>query len=202
MIGSFLRALGWLCVALGSLFAISGLPASIGWVLFPFLLYAPFRVLVEASFVVSLIRMRRVMGEYGWQIIDDVPKGICPHPAASDKRMWFEFANPENPAERVPLTFVAAFRSHWWFRRIGAPGAKPERRAQIEPLWFAGDPRFLAVVAVSSRDGSAPRRLHLLYQAGALGGRAVSEGQKVSSAAVERARRAGARVREAAGPPV
>ncbi|MEU6826287.1 hypothetical protein ABZ921_37215 [Streptomyces atriruber] len=189
-----LRLLGWTGVALGSLFAIVGLPVSIGWILFPFLLYAPFRALVECSFAATSLRVRRVLREYPWQILGDVPKGIAPHPAASDKRMWFELPNPDDPVERVPLTFLATFRSHWWFKRIGAPRTKPEIRAQIEPLWFAGDPRFLAVAAAPGREGSAPRRLHLLYQASALDRRAVPGGWTSSPASLERARRAGARV--------
>ncbi|MCF3125593.1 hypothetical protein IPZ68_38750, partial [Streptomyces arenae] len=200
MVVGVIRLLGWTAVAFGSLFAIVGLPVSLGWILFPFLLYAPFRALVEASFIATSLRMRRVLHEYPWRIFDDVPKGIAPHPAASDEHMWFEIPDPENPDRSVPLTFIATFRSHWWFRRIGAPRTKPERRAQIEPLWFAGDPRFLAVVAAPGRDGTAPRRLHFLYQATAVDRGTATTDWNATPAALDRARRAGARVAEGVAP--
>ncbi|MBV1936054.1 hypothetical protein KUF83_05680 [Streptomyces sp. BV286] len=109
--------------------------------------------------------------------------------------MWFEIVNPENPEEQVPLLFLSNMRTFWWMRRFGTARTKPELKAQIEPLWFAGDPRFIAVVAATGRGGDAPKRLHLLYQRAATGGRGVAPTDwSAGPAALERARRAGAHV--------
>ncbi|GAB2443520.1 hypothetical protein GCM10027162_43380 [Streptomyces incanus] len=85
----------------------------------------------------------------------------------------------------------------------GGPRTKPALKAQLEPLWFAGDPRFLGVVAVSSRDGKAPRRLHFLYQPSAFDERAPRRSwEGADPADLERARRAGARFVDAVPPAV
>ncbi|WBB58928.1 hypothetical protein O7599_25400 [Streptomyces sp. WMMC500] len=78
-----------------------------------------------------------------------------------------EFPNPARPGESIPLHFHLHYRTVWWERRMSSR-AKPERKAQLAPIWFAGDPRFFGVVAVT-RSGSdpaspTPKRLHYLAQ--------------------------------------
>ncbi|MFD5814518.1 hypothetical protein [Streptomyces sp. NPDC127038] len=118
-----------------------------------------------------------------------------------ENEMWLELPNPEVPGERIPLLFLSGMRTFWWMRRFGTARTKPELKAEIEPLWFAGDPRFIAVVAAPTRNGSAPKRLHLLYQRTATGRRGVEPADwNASPAALERARRCGAHVPDAVRP--
>ncbi|MET8134990.1 hypothetical protein ABZV24_24095 [Streptomyces sp. NPDC005251] len=92
-------------------------------------------------------------------------------------------------------------RTFWWMRRFGTARTKPELKAQIEPLWFAGDPRFIAVIAAAGRKGEAPKRLHLLYQRTATGRRGIEPTDwNASPAALERARRSGAQVPDVVHP--
>lgn len=65
------------------------------------------------------------------------------------------------------MHFHLHYHTVWWERRM-SERAKPERKAQLAPVWFAGDPRFFGVIAVtgSGEDGTspAPKRLHFLAQ--------------------------------------
>ncbi|MFD4544865.1 hypothetical protein ACFWOX_01815 [Streptomyces sp. NPDC058467] len=191
---SVVSLVGWVVCWFGALFLIVATPGWIGWLFFPVLLYAFFRAFLHLFYIPWPARIQRILGQYPWQILPAVPRGLGKHPKARDDEMWFEFANPENPEERIPLPFLSSMRTYWWMKRIGGPRTKPELKAQIEPLWFAGDPRFLAVVAAPSRGGSGPKRMHLLYQRPARDRRFVPVDWNASPAALERARRAGARV--------
>ncbi|RZB17234.1 hypothetical protein StrepF001_20945 [Streptomyces sp. F001] len=42
--------------------------------------------------------------------------------------------------------------------------AKPKLKEQIQTVWFAGDPRFIGLIAAPAHSGSEPRRLHVLEQ--------------------------------------
>ncbi|MGQ4389576.1 hypothetical protein [Streptomyces sp. SAS_270] len=190
------RLLGWAVGFFAALFLIVATPPWIGWVFLPFLLYASFRAVLQISYFPWSIGIQQVLGQYPWQILDGVPRGLSKHPEVEDDEMWFEFANPESPEERVPLPFLSSMRTYWWMKRIGGPRTRVELKAEIEPLWFAGDPRFLAVVAAPGRRGNAPKRLHLLYQRPAKDRRVAPIDWNASPAALERARRAGARLPE------
>ncbi|MGW4735639.1 hypothetical protein ACWEQC_41930 [Streptomyces shenzhenensis] len=162
------------------------------WLFMPFFLYGFYRFCNQLTYFRWGGRMRRVLREYPWQSLERVPSGLGKHPAAQDDDMWFEFRNPDVPDERIPLVFLRHQRSYWWLRRMDGPRAKPRRRAQIEPLWFAGDPRFLAVVAAPTRNGKTPKRLHLLYQRSVFDSGRTPQGWDADISDSERARRAGA----------
>ncbi|MGW3409799.1 hypothetical protein [Streptomyces sp. NPDC000888] len=193
------RLVGWIGVWFGSLYLIVATPPSIGWVFLPLLAYATFRAVLQLAYFRPSIHIQRVLRHYPWQLLKGVPRGRNKHPQVQEDEMWFEFPNPENPEERIPLLFLSNMRTFWWMRRFGTSKTKPELKAQIEPLWFAGDSRFIAVIAANGRGGKSPRRLHLLYQRTATGRRGIEPTDwNASPAALDRARRAGAHVPDSA----
>ncbi|MER6271101.1 hypothetical protein [Streptomyces sp900105755] len=163
-------------------------------VFLPFILYSLYRFFIQLTYFPWALRMRRVLREYPWQLLEAVPSGLGKHPDAREDGMWFELPNPADREEMIPLVFIKHQRSYWWLKRLDGPRTKQHRRAQIEPLWFAGDPRFLAVVAAPGRNGEAPRRLHMLYQRPVFDRRVEPETWDAGSADIERARRAGAAI--------
>lgn len=171
------------------------------FVFLPFILYSLYRFFVQLTYFPAAFRMRRVLQEYPWQLLESVPSGLGKYPGARDDGMWFEFRNPVSPGEKIPLVFIKHHRSYWWLKRLDGPRTKPHRRRQIEPLWFAGDPRFLAVVAASARSGKGPMRLHLLYQRPVFDRRCTPETWGAGTSDVERARRAGAQNLDSAPEP-
>jgi hypothetical protein len=191
-----IRLVGWIAVWIGLLGVLVSFLSPGFAPLFVFLLgYATYRAVLQVASFRPSICMQRVLQQYPWQFLTDVPRGRNKHPQVQEDEMWFEFPNPEKPEEQVPLLFLANMRTFWWMRRFGTTRTKPELKAQIEPLWFAGDPRFIAVVAATGRGGEAPKRLHLLYQRTATGRRGIPPTDwNASPAALERARRAGAHV--------
>ncbi|MFE4966971.1 hypothetical protein [Streptomyces sp. NPDC056660] len=168
-------------------------PNWVVWIFMPYFLYGFYRFFVQLTYFPAALRMRRVLREYPWQILQAVPSGIGKYPGARDDGIWFEFRSPSEPEDKIPLVFLKHQRSYWWLRRMDGPRTKPERKAQIEPLWFAGDPRFLAVVAAPGRGAKSPKRLHLLYQRPVFDRSCAPESWGAEQAAVERAGRAGAR---------
>lgn len=197
-----LRLVGWIAVWIGSL-AVLVVFLSPGFtpLFIPLLGYATFRAVLQLAYIRPSIQIQRVLWEYPWQFLSGVPRGRNKHPLAQEDEMWLELPNPEEPGERIPLLFLSGMRTFWWMRRFGTARTKPELKAQIEPLWFAGDPRFVAVIAATSRNGEAPKRLHLLYQRSATGRRGVEPSDwNASPAALERARRSGAHVPDVVRP--
>lgn len=187
--------IGWIGGWIALLGISTNTPNWVVWIFMPYFLYAPHRVYLQLkSYFPAAVRMQRILRQYPLQVLADVPRGLGKHPEAQDDGMWFELRNPENPEEKIPLVFLAHGRQHWWIRRIGGPRTDPQLKAEIEPLWFAGDPRFLAVIAAPGRKDRAPKRMHLLYQRSAFSRRADNAGWSASPEALERARRAGARV--------
>ncbi len=164
------------------------------WIFIPYSLYGLYRLRVQFTYFPQAFRMRRVLRAYPWQFLEGVPSGLGKHSGARDDGMWFEFRNPADAEEKIPLVFIRPQRSYWWMRRLDGPRTRPRLRAQIEPLWFAGDPRFLAVVAAPGRGGRAPKRLHFLYQRPAIDIQCVPDSWGATPADLDRARRAGARV--------
>lgn len=195
MIMIVMRLIGWIAVWFASLSLIVTTPSWVAWIFLLVLVYATFRAALQLAFFRPSLYIARVLQQYPWQFLTDVPRGRNKHPQVQEDEMWFEFPNPEKPEEQVPLLFLANMRTFWWMRRFGTTRTKPELKAQIEPLWFAGDPRFIAVVAATGRGGEAPKRLHLLYQRTATGRRGIPPTDwNASPAALERARRTGAHV--------
>ncbi|MFF4251487.1 hypothetical protein ACFY1L_09785 [Streptomyces sp. NPDC001663] len=168
-------------------------PNWVVWIFMPYFIYGFYRFFNQLTYFPWAFRMRRVLREYPWQLLEGVPSGLGKHPEARDDGIWFEFQNPANPKEKIPLVFIKHQRSYWWMKRLDGPRTKPHRRAQIEPLWFAGDPRFLSVVAAPGRGGKAPKRFHMLYQRPAFDSRCAPESWGATPADLEHASRAGAR---------
>ncbi|WAZ23841.1 hypothetical protein STRCI_005211 [Streptomyces cinnabarinus] len=164
------------------------------WIFMPYFVYGFYRTLVQLRCLPTALRTLQVLQHYPWQLLPNAPRALDEHPDAEVGEMWIELPDPSSRGKRgIPLTFVKHFRAYWWLRHIGGPRTRPELKAMLEPLWFAGDPRFLGVVAVNGRRG-APRRLHFLYQPSALDARAARrEWDGITPEDIERARRAGAR---------
>ncbi|MCC8452283.1 MULTISPECIES: hypothetical protein [Streptomyces] len=138
-------------------------PSWVSWVFVPYFVYGPYRVLVQLKYFPAALTMLRILRAYPWQILQDVPRGLTKHPEVESKHYgWFEFSAP-SLERRLPLVFAQHLRTEWWSRRM-APRAKPHLKSAIDTLWFAGDPRFIGLVAAPARRGSAPRRLHVLEQ--------------------------------------
>ncbi|MEV0690888.1 hypothetical protein [Streptomyces sp. NPDC050388] len=172
------------------------------WVLMPYFPYGLYRVVIQIRGFLVILNILRVLREYPWRIYHELARGIDDHPDAENSGIWIGFPDPVGgEGVEIPMTFVKHHRAFWWLRRIGGPRTKPALKAQLEPLWFAGDPRFLGVVAVSSKDGKTPKRLHFLYQPSAYDGRAPRRSwEGADPADLERARRAGARYVDASPP--
>ncbi|WP_328873573.1 hypothetical protein OHT76_27750 [Streptomyces sp. NBC_00287] len=170
------------------------------WIFMPYFVYGLYRAVIQLRYFPTALQTLRTLQHYPWQLLTHTPRGLDEHPEAEDGGMWIEFPDPARPeGRRIPLTFVKHHRAYWWLRHIGGPRTKPELKARLEPLWFAGDPRFLGVVAVNGRRGAAPRRLHFLYRPSAFEQRAERrQWDDVTPDALERARRAGARFLESA----
>lgn len=196
------RLVGWVAVWIGSLgVLVSFLSPGYAFLFIPVLLYSALRAVLQLAYIRPSIYIQRVLWQYPWQLLTDVPRGRNRHPMVQEDEMWLELPNPEEPGERIPLLFLSGMRTFWWMRRFGTARTKPELKAEIEPIWFAGDPRFIAVIAASRRKGEAPKRLHLLYQRTATGRRGIEPTDwNASPAALERARRSGAHVPDAVRP--
>ncbi|MGW2287258.1 hypothetical protein [Streptomyces phaeochromogenes] len=188
--------IGWIATWFGLLYVLI-VYLSQGFV-FLFVLplcYCVYRVLVQLRYFPTAFRMVRALRAYPWQVLPGVPRGLDENPEAEDAGIWVEIPNPTGRAKGIPLVFVKHHRAYWWMRRIGGPRTKPMLKAQLEPLWFAGDPRFLGVLAAPAKGGDAPRRLHFLYQPSALSKTVHRrEWEDASPADLERARHAGALV--------
>lgn len=183
----------WIAAFPGSLYAMVVFTSSAYVIAFaPFMLYSMYRAFIQMGYFPWALRMRRILREYPWQVLQGVPRSLARHPEASDEGAWLEFVNPVNAEQRIPMVFIRHQRAHWWLKRIRHNRTKRELKAQIEPLWFAGDPRFLGVIAAADRVGTSPRRLHVLYQRSVFDSRRVAVTWDADAEDLQRARRAGA----------
>ncbi|MER6320878.1 MULTISPECIES: hypothetical protein [Streptomyces] len=133
------------------------------WVFLPYFVYAPYRALTQLRYFPEALSMLRILRTYGWQCVTEVPYGLTDRPDISSRHYgWFELPNPARPEQRLPMVFTRHLRLEWWSRRM-APRAKPYLKAQIEEIWFAGDPRFIGVIAAFSRS-AYPRHMHVIEQ--------------------------------------
>ncbi len=194
VISSILAALAWAAGWVLLLVISTYTPEWMVWVFMPYFLYGPYRVVVQVKVILEAFMMRRVLRSYPWQIMRDVPRGLTKRPEVVGSQFgWFEFPNPAREDHRLPLIFATHHRTQWWARRM-APRAKPRLKEQIETVWFAGDCRFVGVVAAPTRSGDRPRRLHLVEQRiGERNGQRFSDWCATADD-IERGRRAGVRV--------
>jgi hypothetical protein len=189
---AFLGLLAWIAAWLVLLYVlVVHLPSGfIAFFLLP-LCYCFYRAVVQLCYFRPALRMRRILRTYPWQVLQGVSHGLGNHSEVAGKHYgWFEFPNPAAPEQRLPLVFARHYRTEWWHRRM-APHAKPALHMQIGTVWFAGDPRFIGLIAAPGKGGTAPRRLHVLEQRMALPeGRLFAE-WGATAADVERGRRVG-----------
>ncbi|MEU2774167.1 hypothetical protein ABZ646_14805 [Streptomyces sp. NPDC007162] len=182
-IASWFALLAVLSVFLGPVYAI---------VVVPFLIYSFYRAFLQLFIISAVFRMRRVLRVYPWQLSHDVRHGLNERTDVVGRQFgWFEFPNPARPEESLAVVFGRHWGVGWWSRRM-APRAAAELKAQIGEVWFAGDPRFVGVLAAPASNGSAPRRLRFLHQqTGAAGEfRGVAD-WGATDEDIERGRRAG-----------
>ncbi|MGV9282922.1 hypothetical protein [Streptomyces sp. NPDC003730] len=134
------------------------------WVFLPYFVYGPYRALTQLRYVPAALSMLRILRTYRWQVMREVPYGLTDRPEVLSRHYgWFEFPNPARPDQWLPMVFTRHLRLEWWSRRM-APRAKPRLKAQIEEIWFAGDSRFVGVLAAPSRKREAPRRMQVMEQ--------------------------------------
>ncbi|MGW5783599.1 hypothetical protein ACWEWK_06365 [Streptomyces sp. NPDC003757] len=160
VVGFFGWVSGWV-----TLFGLSVYSADwLVWVFLPYFVYGPYRALTQLRYVPAALSMLRILRTYRWQVVREVPYGLTDRPEVLSRHYgWFEFPNPARPDQWLPMVFTRHLRLEWWSRRM-APRAKPRLKAQIEEIWFAGDARFVGVIAAPSRKREAPRRMQVMEQ--------------------------------------
>lgn len=148
------------------------------WVLMPVLFVLIHVAMLTTVKVSGILSLRRVLRVYPWRSFPGAAS------TAKNGTTRFSFPDPEHPAGRhVSLAYGNWLGSGYtfWIRKV--------RSSEVGEVWFAGDPRFLGVVAVPG-----PRRLVRVAQREAVDGRMPARGRGVGQEARERARAAGARV--------
>ncbi|MFJ6084342.1 hypothetical protein ACIQI8_23355 [Streptomyces sp. NPDC092369] len=190
-----LGLVGWVALWF-ALLAVLSVLLSPGYAILvaPFLVYAFYRAFLQVFALPAIFRMRRTLRVYPWHLRGDAPRGLTDRTDVVGRQYgWFEFPNPARPERRLPMVFPRHWGVGWWSRRM-APRAAPELKAQIDVVWFAGDPRFIGVLAAPSPDGSAPRRFRFLHQqTGGDGGRISATDWGATVEDIERGHRAGVR---------
>ncbi|MFH8490900.1 hypothetical protein [Streptomyces longisporoflavus] len=162
------------------------------WILIPYSVYGSWRLFVQVfGYFPIALRKLRILRTYPWQVLQGVPHslGDCPD-ILGDQHGWFEFPNPANPQQQLPLVISNHLRVNWWHRRM-APRAKPQLKARIETIWFAGDPRMIGILAAPSSSGRTPGHFKILRQRLARAERALTTQWGATAEDVERGRRAG-----------
>jgi hypothetical protein len=159
------------------LYAVLLTPVWTLWVLFPALFVLIYLAMLNTARVLGIRSLRRVLRVYPWQ---SVPGAAS---LAKNGTTRFSFADPERPDKTVSLGYGSFLGSGYtfWVRRV--------RSGEVGEVWFAGDPRFLGVVAVPG-----PRRPFGVARRSAVDDRVSSRKRGVSAEARERAKAAGARV--------
>ncbi|MFJ3041523.1 hypothetical protein [Streptomyces tendae] len=160
VVGLFGWVSGWVVLLGVSVYSADWLV----WVFLPYFVYGPYRVLTQLCYFPAALSMLRILRTYRWQLLREVPYGLTDRPEVSGRHYgWFEFPNPARPEQWLPMVFTRHLRLEWWCRRM-APRAKPHLKSQIEEIWFAGDSRFVGVIAAPGRKGRGPRRMHVMQQ--------------------------------------
>ncbi|GAA3495682.1 hypothetical protein GCM10019016_027820 [Streptomyces prasinosporus] len=189
---NFVGLLGWIASWFGLLYVlVVFLPPGFTFLFVVPLCYCSYRLVVQLCYFRPALRMRRIMLTYPWQVFRRIPYGLTNHPEVIGKHYgWFEFSNPARSQHRLPLVFPRHHRTEWWHRRM-APRAKPMLKAGIETIWFAGDPRFIGLIAAPDHRGIRPRRLHVLEQRMAMPEKKRCVEWGATAEDVERSRRVG-----------
>ncbi|MEV5804363.1 hypothetical protein [Streptomyces parvulus] len=162
-----INVLGLVCWA-GGWVALLGIstytPNWVVWVFMPYFIYGPYRVVTQLKYFPAAFLMLRILRTYPWQVVRGAPHGLTKRPEVMGRQCgWFEFSNPAKRDQNLPLVFPRHLRMEWWARRM-APRAEARLKAEIATVWFAGDPRFIGVIAAPGRNGTAPRRMHVVEQ--------------------------------------
>ncbi|MEU8686183.1 hypothetical protein [Streptomyces sp. NPDC048611] len=171
--------LGWMAGFPAWLFAVVMTPAWLLVVWMPVLFVGIWYALLAAVAASSLMGMRRVLRVYPWQA------GIAEVRSKKNGSTQFLVPNPERPEKTVGLGFggVIGTGRHFWVRAV--------KSGQVTTAWFAGDPRYLGVMATPG-----PRNLLQVAQREATDSRMSPRKRGVSPGARALARAAGARVGE------
>ncbi|WP_369261217.1 hypothetical protein [Streptomyces sp. R35] len=164
---------------------------SITWTLWLFFIpmaYTFYRSFLQPRYFIGAFRARRLLRQYRWQIYETPESGIGNIPGVRAGYVWLKFPDPEAPDQLVTMVMHSHVGSDWWGGRLGKR-AKPERKVQVQEIWFAGDPRFAAVIAVPG-----PRRLYVIHQRPNYNRAVSADARGAGPDALERARRAGVHV--------
>ncbi|MGP3999143.1 hypothetical protein [Streptomyces sp. 8N706] len=144
-----------------------------------------------------MLRLRRVLRTYPWEVHErGLPHACTQRHSAHQGRPWFKFPDPDNPKSWVTVYLDRDRHTRWWVERM-SPQAGPEAKADIRTLWFVGDPRFCAILAVPGKRG--PHRMLEIPRQGVLGSGAEIR-DNASPEALIRATKAGVRLPELALP--
>lgn len=168
----------WLAALPAWLYAVLLTPVWTLVVWMPVFFVVLYQAMLAAGGVLPLPGLRRVLRHYPWQ----VHPGSAAEPVKGGGTR-FVLPDPERPGKSVGLRhggYLGGGRT-FWVRRVRAGG--------VTEVWFAGDPRFIGVVAAPG-----PARLIRCAQREAVDDRMAARRHGVSAEAVERARAAGARV--------
>ncbi|MFI1156941.1 hypothetical protein [Streptomyces sioyaensis] len=141
--------------------------------------------------------LRRILRTYPWQVHErGLPHSTGQRYSAHRGMSWFKVPDPDNPDSWVSVYLDRSRRTRWWLERM-APQAGREAKAEIRTLWFAGDPRFRAILAVPGKRG--PHRMLEVPRA-VRQGTTVEQPGPASDEALTRALKAGAPLSELARP--
>ncbi|MEV7324737.1 hypothetical protein [Streptomyces sp. NPDC093970] len=187
------------CAVLGQLFwpaAWTGLLAgyvsmSVTWTLWLFFVpmaYTFYRTFLQVAYWQGAFRARGLLRRYPWQMFDAPESGIGDVPEARSGYAWLKFPEPDAPNRQVTMVMHSHVRSIWWGGRLGKR-AKAARKEQVREIWFAGDPRFAAVIAVPG-----PRHLYVIRRRPIDHRGPAGDGHSAGSSALEPALPADARV--------
>ncbi|MFF8898338.1 hypothetical protein ACF082_12770 [Streptomyces lydicus] len=159
------------------LFAVVMTPAWLLVLWLPVLCVGLWYALLAIVAVASLAGTRRVLRVYPWQL------DLIEVRSKKNGSTQFVVPNPERPEKSVSLGYGGMIGTgrHFWVRTV--------KSGQVTAAWFAGDPRYLGVVATPG-----PRHLVLVAQREATDSRMSPRKRGVSPEARARARAAGARV--------
>ncbi|MFH8633139.1 hypothetical protein ACH4CC_25265 [Streptomyces lydicus] len=159
------------------LFAVVMTPAWLLVLWLPVLCIGLWYALLAMAAVASLAGTRRVLRVYPWQL------DLTEVRSKKNGSTQFVVPDPERPEKSVRLGYGGMIGTgrHFWVRTV--------QSGQVTAAWFAGDPRYLGVVATPG-----PRHLVLVAQREATDSRMSPRKRGVSPEARARARAAGARV--------
>ncbi|MFI1562607.1 hypothetical protein ACH4ZX_05960 [Streptomyces sp. NPDC020490] len=128
------------------------------WLFFVPMAYTFYRTFLQWAYWRGAFRARRLLRQYPWQVHEAPESGIGNMPGVRSGHAWLKFPDPGTPGEQVTMVMHSHVRSVWWGGRLGKR-AKPERKAQVREVLFAGDPRSAGVIAVPG-----PRHLYVIHQ--------------------------------------